>query len=416
MIAVVGCGRVGLPLAVCLAARGREVLGVDNDARVRSLVAEGELPFRDAFAASRLRETIGRTFNLTGDLSQAVGVADTFILCLGTPLTGGTIADQRVLSEVAETILSMATARGRLGRRLPALIIRSTVVPGTTDGLRRVMSRKLGLTAGRDFLLAVCPERTLEGASDELLELPQIIGAEDRPSAEAARDALEPLGVPFVETGVREAELAKLFDNAHRYVGFALANELMMLARASGARAHEALRAANAGYKRGGIARPGFAGGPCLHKDGFLLSGRLPSVELLLASWRINEGLPEYFIQQVEALHELSRSVVLGLGFKADSDDPRASLGLKLAQLLRIRGTEVVVHDPRVVGPEVTADLPSALDGAGEVFVAVPHREYRALPFDRLTQWVRPDCVVADPWLVWDQDDVVVQLGVRTRR
>jgi len=417
MIAIVGCGRVGLPLALCLAAGGETVVGVDTDPRLRSLVNEGQLPFRDPFASSLLRETLGRTFSLTGDLERPLAEADTFVLCLGTPLAQGTLADQRVLLATAEAILSGVAGRKR-GPRPPVIIIRSTVVPGTTDGLILTVRRRLGLAAGEDFLVAFCPERTLEGDSSELRELPQIIGAADDRSAEAAREVFRSLGVAFVNTGVREAELAKLFDNAYRYVGFALANELMMIARANGARIHEALRAANEGYKRGGIPLPGFAGGPCLHKDGFLLSGRLPGVDLLLTSWRLNEGLPEYFIQQVEALRPLSRSVVLGLGFKADSDDARNSLGFKLLELLKIRGASVVAHDPVIAPAEATCtgDLPSALRGAGEVFVAVPHREYRRLAWADLVRWVRPDCVVADPWRVWGQEDVVVEVNSSSRR
>jgi UDP-N-acetyl-D-mannosaminuronic acid dehydrogenase len=414
MIAVIGCGRVGLPLALCLAARGQAVLGVDSDRHLVAMVAEGRLPFQDAFAAELLPTALGRVFQLTSNLEQALLQAETFIVCVGTPLAPSAPADQGSLLATVEAILAHQAGRARASRP-PLIIIRSTVVPGTTEGIIRAAERRNGLTAGKDFLIAFCPERTLEGNASELLELPQIIGAADEETASAARAVFATLEVPFVFTGIREAELAKLFDNAYRYVGFALANELMMIARANGARIHEALRAANEGYKRGGIPGPGFAGGPCLCKDGFLLTERFPGVDLLLSSWKLNEGLPEYFVQQVERVRPLSRAVVLGLGFKADSDDPRHSLGVRLLEIIRLRGVAAVAHDPAIARTAATSDLAAVLDGAGEVFVAVPHREYRRLAWDNLVRSVRPDCIIADPWRVWGQGDVVVDLAASTR-
>ena len=411
MIAVVGCGRVGLSLALCLAARGERVLGVEIDPRVRAALGEGRMPFTDDFTSGLLQLAWGRTFALAEDLASVVAVCDSFVIALGTPLGADFLPEQEPLSRVVLSIIQ-AAAPG-LGRRPepPLIVLRSTVTPGTTDGLIRTAERELGLLLGRDFLLAVCPERTLEGHSEELLELPQIIGTREDRSAGAAAAVFRCLGVELVATGLVEAELAKLYDNAHRYVSFALSNELMMVARAHGARPHEAFRAANHNYKRGGIPGPGYASGPCLVKDGLVLGGRLPAVGLLLTGWRINESLPEYFIQQIEAIRPLTRSTVLGLAFKADSDDSRNSLGLKLVELLRVRGVETVAHDPFVGGAGVTSDLERALRGAGEVFVTVPHRAYRALPWRELGRMVQPGCIVADPWSTWGQDDVVVELA-----
>lgn len=376
------------------------------------------MPFADDFASGLLDQVAGRTFSMA-DLTVAAEASATFILALGTPLGLDLLPVQQPLMELALRILGMAAS----GRRkagdsesgspptLPLVVIRSTVVPGTTDGVIRAAGARLGLVLGQDYLLAVCPERTLEGHSEELLELPQIIGARDDRSAEAAAAVFGRLGIDLVVTGTVEAELAKLYANAYRYVGFALSNEFMMIARAHGARPHEALRAANLGYRRGGIPAPGYASGPCLFKDGFLLGGRMPAVGLLLAGWRVNEGLPEYFIEQVEAIRPLGKAAVLGLGFKADSDDPRNSLGPKLVELLRTRGVETAAHDPVVTGEGVTSDLTEALGGADEVFVMVPHHQYRELAWAELGRLVAPGCVVADPWLVWGQTDVVVRLG-----
>ncbi len=419
-----GCGRVGLPLALCLAASGQPVVGVETNPAVRESLSRGEMPFPDPFSArllSKCREadgTSGLRFRVTGDLAEAVATCDVFILALGTPLGPGALPEQRPIYQVAERIIGLA-AEARVERRPPPLIIiRSTVAPGTTDGLGRAISRRFGLHPGRDFLLAMCPERTLEGHAEELLELPQIVGAADSRSRAAAEAVFRLLGVPLIPTGTVEAELAKLFCNAHRYVAFALANEFLLIARHHGASVFEALRAANQGYKRGGIPGPGFASGPCLFKDGFILSESFPAADLLLTSWKLNEGLPEYFVREVERIRGLTRVAVLGLSFKADSDDTRNSLGLKLVELLERRGADFVAHDPFAPVAGVVRDLAGALNGAGEVFVTVPHREYRELPWEELTSLVRPGAIVVDPWQTWGQADAVVQLaaGTATRR
>jgi len=412
---VVGCGRVGLPLALCLAARGHRVLGVDTDARIRDAVRGGRLPFPDRFAAPLLDETLGRTFDITGDLGRAAVECQTFIIALGTPLDSSLLPEQSALREVVARILGGTLGQGPTP---PFIAVRSTLVPGGTNGLIRMARRRWDAVPGKDFLIAYCPERSLEGASHELLELPQIVGAEDERSREAARRVFGPLGVELVFTGILEAELGKLFNNAHRYVNFALSNEFLMIAMNLGASGHEAIRVANEGYPRGGIPSCGYAAGPCLSKDGFFLTQSLPTPELLLTAWRLNESLPLYFVEQVEKVRPISSPVVLGLAFKADSDDPRNSLGLKLMGLLRMRGLDPVAHDPLVAVPGSTSDLPGALRGAREVFVAVPHKEYRALTWDELGRLAAPGAVIADPWLVWGQGRPVFQLGPQeeTRR
>ncbi|MEW6032935.1 MAG: hypothetical protein AB1645_08675 [Bacillota bacterium] len=112
MIAVVGCGRVGLPLGLCLAARGQRILGVDTDVGVREAVAERRLPFQDESAAALLEATVGRTFTMTGDLDRAIEECDTFIIALGTPLNDRLVLEQAALSEVVARLLGRRAAAG----------------------------------------------------------------------------------------------------------------------------------------------------------------------------------------------------------------------------------------------------------------------------------------------------------------
>jgi len=392
------------------------------------------MPFADPFCEPYLAETLGLSFSVTGDLSAAARRCQVFVVCVGTPLAPDLLADWSAVTGVAEGVLEARCGRGGPapdgaetsggsgpsgeeasgGPRPdgpPAIIIRSTVIPGMTDGLIRSLENRFGLKAGRDFLVAFCPERTLEGRSDELLELPQIVGARDEASREVARRLFEPLGVELVHTGLVEAEMAKLACNAYRYVQFALSNELLMIAQSHGAKVYKVLQAANRGYKRGGIPSPGFASGPCLFKDGLFLGTRFPGVDLLLAGWKINEALPEYFVGLVESIRPLVRPVVLGLTFKADCDDTRNSLGLKLVRVLEARGHRVAAHDPYATRSGASSDLQGVVSGAREIFVTVPHRHYRETQWTELARLAGRDCIVADPWLVWGQEDVIARLG-----
>ncbi len=237
--------------------------------------------------------------------------------------------------------------------------------------------------------------------------MPQLLGTADPASEARARSVFKVFKTSLVSTGLLEAELAKLFDNVFRYVNFALANEFMILARKLGARVFEALRAANEGYRRGGLPYPGFAAGPCLPKDSLLLLGGLPFSELILSSWRLNQWLPEYFLDEVESLYGIKKAAILGLAFKGDSDDARNSPGLMLARLLESRGILYEAHDPRVNGVRVRRSLKATLWKADAIFVMVPHSEYRALPWFCLCNWVKPGCVVVDPWDTWGQGDVL---------
>lgn len=389
-VAVIGTGRVGLPLALYLADRGMTVHGVDADEKRVDLLRRGVLPFLEAGADALLAKHLGSRFLPTAD-TGAVASAEVLILTLGTPVDEHLNPDFSAIEDV------LASLRPHL-RPGQLFIMRSTVTPGTTEFVRRRLEETTALRVGRDLFLAFCPERIAEGRSiEELPEIPQIVGALDDASRARAAAFFEGIAGPVLATDARSAEIAKLFCNVYRYIDFAIGNEFMMIADMFERDIYEIVDLVNRGYKRGGLKRPGFTGGPCLYKDGFFLVERTPYPDLLTTAWKINESVPAYIIEGVVrrlGTLEGKTVAVLGLAFKKDSDDTRNSLAYKAIKILKRRGARVFTHDPYVN----KEGLDDALRESDAVLVCTDHQAYRALGVEGMRKLAKRGALVADIW------------------
>jgi UDP-N-acetyl-D-mannosaminuronic acid dehydrogenase len=200
-----------------------------------------------------------------------------------------------------------------------------------------------------------------------------------------------------------QAELAKIWANILRYTNFALPNLLMMDCERYAANVFEVIDLINRDYPRGGIARPGFTAGTCLRKDFAFSEERSAAPGMLLAVSRVNESVPLFLLEGAKRrLGSLAdrRVAVLGLAFKADTDDERDSLAHKLIRLLERELADVVVHDPHVATP--TVPLGEALQGAEVVVIAADHSEFRdPATLAAIAEHAAPDCLVVDPWDCW---------------
>ncbi|HSP99640.1 MAG TPA: nucleotide sugar dehydrogenase [Candidatus Dormibacteraeota bacterium] len=400
-VAVVGLGRVGLPFALFLAQRGCTVYGVENNPDTVSALRAGRMPFRESGGPEALAATLGTRFHPGDDLA-AIRQADTIVITLGTPVDD---FNNPVFLPI-ENLLKAALPHLRPGQ---LLVLRSTVAPGATEQLGRLIERKGGLRIGTDLFLAFCPERIAEGHSfTELPEVPQIVGGVDAASGERAARFFRLVTPTVHQIDARSAELAKLFCNMYRYIDFAVGNEFMMIAAQHGREIYPILEAVNRGYKRGGIKSPGLTGGPCLYKDGFFLTGKIPYNELIASAWKIHETTPAYLVEQARARAPLdgAKAAILGLAFKKDIDDPRNSLAYKLRKILLAEGAEVHLHDPLIP----SAPLDAVLAGAQFVFLAMNHDAFRALSVESLRRQCAPGAVVADVWNVLGTGTVVFSL------
>jgi len=387
--AVVGIGRVGLPLALFLAERGFVVHGVDTDRDRLAALAAGRMPFNESGAQPLLTAHLGKRFFPGSDLA-VVARARTIVITLGTPVDEHNNPIYLPVENLMRALIP------HLGSQ-HLVVLRSTVSPGTTEHLGRLIERSTDLRVGRDVFLAFCPERIAEGRSiEELPEVPQIVGGIDPASTREAAAFFRRVTRMVHEVDARSAELAKLFCNMYRYIDFAIANEFMMIAEQHERDIYPIVEAINAGYKRGGLKVPGFSGGPCLYKDGFFLTGRIPYNELISGAWKINETVPAWLVERARRVKRLdgARVAVLGLAFKKNIDDPRNSLSYKLRKLLLAEGSDVHVHDP-LIPSEPVEDV---LRDADVIFIGMNHDAFRPLTPAVLRSHARPDALVCDVW------------------
>lgn len=375
-VCVIGLGRVGLPLAIVLARSGFRVIGVDVDQSRVSLIAKGNSPFYYPAIHDWLRETIGNgSLSASTASKNSIESSDIVVVSVGTPTGQQYQLDYLQLYGAFEEV-SSADLRNR------AIIARSTASPGTLlNIILPLLTTKTHLKPDVDFALAVCPERILEGqAHRELYELPEIVGGVGDMSNEIASELFRKISPrkKILTTTPTAAELAKLFTNVYRYVNFALANEFAIWSEIYGEDAKEVISIANDGYSRSHIPLPGFTGGPCLGKDGFLLDNSTFS-SIVSVAWKLNEAIPQHVVATLRK--ELGsifgkKIAVLGISFKADSDDIRLSPSLKLVEILRAFGAEVLVHDPNVPG---YPGLDQVLRSPDAVVMATNHSAFKNL-------------------------------------
>jgi UDP-N-acetyl-D-mannosaminuronic acid dehydrogenase len=402
-VSVVGLGRVGLPLALSFADRGLEVLGIDNDPSRLQAVREGRMPFEETGAQALLdRVTSSRGDDGVGRLTLSDRVADAararhIVITLGTPSFSHIEIDMRDIRSALDDLLGVLQDGH-------SLILRSTVAPGTTEFVAGYLAKHRGFDVGEDVFVAHAPERIAAGRFlEEIDTLPCIIGGVGQRSGDAVAELFGVFGAPIVQTTPAQAELAKIWTNILRYATFALPNLLMMDCERHDANVFEVIDLINRDYPRGGIAKPGFTAGTCLRKDFTFSEERSAAPGMLLAVSRVNESVPLFLLEGAKRrLGTLAnrRVAVLGLAFKADTDDERDSLAHKLIRLLERELADVVVHDPHVATP--TVPLQDAVTGADLVVVATNHSDFcTPQTLATITELGAEDCLVIDPWNCW---------------
>jgi UDP-N-acetyl-D-glucosamine dehydrogenase len=354
-IGVIGCGYVGLPLAVGFAKAGYAVVGIDVDAeRVRKLRA-GESYIGDVPSERLAAQVKAGRFTATTDY-DALRDAHVIFVAVPTPFDRAKQPDLSYIIRAAESIAAVLQ-RGQL------VVLESTTYPGTTDEVMRPILERSGLRGGTDFYLAFSPERIDPGNKTFGIEnTPKVVGGIDPESTALAAAALQQITLGGIHTvsSARVAELTKLLENTFRAVNIALVNELAMLCDRMGINVWEVIDAA--ATKPYGFMPfypgPG-VGGHCIPVDPYYLAWKAREYDFhtkfIELAAETNLAMPFFTVGRIrKQLNDAglslrgARILVLGAAFKKDIDDARESAGIRVMEILNAEGATLEYHDPYV--------------------------------------------------------------------
>jgi len=367
-----GLGHIGLPLGIVFASKGLKVCLQDINKDSAEIVSRGELPFVEYEAEPLLKETL-KNGNLSISLdSQSIAESKNIIIAIGTPV------DEYMNPRTREFLEFISSLKEYLNPD-QLIIIRSSVAPNACEQIKRTLGEE------ENWKLSYCPERIVQGyAIKELKKLPQIVAGFSDDAVNEASDLFQNISSSIIKTTMQEAELAKLFANSWRYIQFAIANQFFMICEDQGVDYNKVRKAMVEGYERASqLPSAGFAAGPCLLKDTMQISSFYQGGFLLgHSAMMVNEGLPNFLVNQIKSRYELkNRKVgILGMAFKADVDDIRDSLSFRLSKILKFSGAQVLCSDEFANNPEfVTKE--EIVEKCETIIIAAPHSQYADLKF-----------------------------------
>jgi UDP-N-acetyl-D-mannosaminuronic acid dehydrogenase len=338
----------------------------------------GKMPFWEPGAETLLRESVESKRLVATTDPSVTGETESLIVVIGTPV------DEHLNPDPQAITLALERCRPYL-KNGQLLILRSTIYPGVTSQVESELQ-----AWGLDIDVAFAPERIAEhNAVEELVSLPQIVSSRTQRGFERASELFSRIAPSIVRLSPEEAELAKLFTNTWRYVKFAMANQFYMMSTSKGLD-YENIRAAiRQDYPRAAdVPSAGFAAGPCLFKDTMQLAAFSDNnFHLGHSAMLVNEGMPSFIVSQLESKYDLSSMTVgiLGMAFKAGSDDIRSSLSYKLKRVLKFRAKKVLTTDPMVptsIDKELIP-LDQVLLEADILIMATPHSDYKDIVTDK---------------------------------
>jgi UDP-N-acetyl-D-glucosamine dehydrogenase len=403
-VGIIGCGYVGLPLALRFAEQGHRVTGFDTDPEKVKKLNAGETYIQHIPAERIAQFRRSGAFAATTDFAEIAG-RDAVIICVPTPLDERREPDLSFVEQTARAIQPHL-------QREQLIVLESTTYPGTTEELVLPILEKSGLRCpvqrdkhaadpSTDFYLAFSPEREDPGNKKfSLAQIPKVVGGINGPSRRAAAALYSQIVARVVEvSSTQAAEMAKLLENIFRCVNIALVNELKLLCARMDIDIWEVIDSAST--KPFGFMPfypgPGL-GGHCIPVDPFYLSWKAReydfSTRFIELAGEINVSMPYHVVDRIAgALNDRkkslkgSRILILGMAYKKDVDDLRESPSLKIMQLLHERGAELEYNDPYF--PTLhrmrhydyshmrSVDLtPQALAGYDAVVIATDHSSY----------------------------------------
>lgn len=414
VVAVVGLGYVGLPLAVEFGKKYRTI-GFDlSSEKIESykkfIDPTGEV-CTENFRSARLLE-------VSTD-PGSIRDADFIVVAVPTPVDGAQIPD-------FSPLIGASISVGKNMKRGAVVVYESTVYPGATEEVCiPVLERYSGLKWADDFHVGYSPERVNPGDKDRTItKIVKIVSGDDESTLSSVSElygSVISAGV-YCAPSIKVAEAAKVIENTQRDLNIALMNELAIIFGKVGIDTLEVLKAAGTKWNFLPF-RPGLVGGHCIGVDPYYLTHKAEMLgyhpEVILAGRRINDGMPAYVAKQaVKQMIQSGRAIkgaqvaMLGLTFKENCPDLRNSKVVTLIDELRDFGCDVVVHDPIVDPAEAKREYGLVLRGWDELpvcdalVVAVSHEMFLKVPTEKILEKIKPGGVFVDVKSVYSAEDV----------
>ena len=353
MINVIGLGYIGLPTALMFATHGVEVVGTDLNKELVETLQAGKTTFKEEGLDDLFNDALKAGITFTAEYQPT----DTYIVSVPTPYDKASKkVDPTYVVSAVEQVLEVAPFGA-------AVVIESTVSPGTIDKYVRPLVEAKGLTAGIDIHLVHAPERIIPGNMvSELTHNNRTIGADDEEIGERIRQLYSSFCQGEIAvTSIRTAEMTKVVENTFRDINIAFANELAKICRSDDMDVYEIIRIANM-HPRVNILSPGpGVGGHCISVDPWFLVGDYPGLSnIILAARRINDSMPKFVLKRIRTIMEENgladpaKVGIYGLTYKENVDDVRESPTLQMLDRMK---THLSVGAVRVYDPWVEEDI-----------------------------------------------------------
>jgi UDP-N-acetyl-D-galactosamine dehydrogenase len=404
VVAVVGLGYVGLPLAAEFGRKYRTI-GYDlSESKVESYKnfcdPTGEVSTESLKAATRL--------NVSCD-PQTIGEADVIVVAVPTPVDEAHIPDFSPLVGASKTV-------GKHMKKGAIVVYESTVYPGATEEVCiPLLEQHSGMQWKQDFHVGYSPERVNPGDKERTItKIVKVVSGDDEDTLKCVGDLYASVIVAGVHraSSIKVAEAAKVIENTQRDLNIALMNELAIIFDRIGIDTIEVLEAAGTKWNFLPF-RPGLVGGHCIGVDPYYLTHKAEMLgyhpQVILAGRRINDGMPVFVAQQT-VKHMINagscikgaKVIVLGLTFKENCSDIRNSKVADLVRELQDYGCDVLIHDPIANAEEAEAEYGltltswDSLPQADAIVAAVSHQQYREMSLDNLLAKLKPTGVFVD--------------------
>ena len=368
-----GAGHIGTPLGLALSSKGYNVILIDKNKENIKKINHGIMPFIEEGCAKLLKKMISkRKIFATLDLNE-VKKCKYIIVCLGTPIN-------KKFEPNLKNFISFFYSLKKYLNRNHIVIIRSSIYPG-------ICNKVFNIIESYCKNLSYCPERIAQGKSlKELPKISQIVSGKNTKSILESGKIFKKICKKIIYTKIVEAELIKLFSNAYRFINFSISNQFYMMCKNQGLDFFKIRNLMRDNYKRNANVPPaGFTAGPCLLKDTMQLSSFYNhKFSLLHSAKSINENLPIFIIKKLSEKYDLRKKTVgiLGLSFKAENDDIRDSLSIKLLNYLKSKKIRTLQSD-EYYKDKNNIDKNLLVKKSDIIIVSTPHKAYKNLKINK---------------------------------